>query len=267
MAWLARRHRVITLAELLKRREGGPALPRRSVLITFDDAYADFAVHAWPVLRRHGLAASLFVPTAYVDDPGRSFWWDRIHRAISRAPSAITPTGLGSLDLRTAASRARSARRLREALKALPHDAAMAAVDEVVDALGGDAAPGGVLEWAALQDMVDQGLEVGVHTRTHPLLDQLPADRLDDEIAGARDDIEHHLGRRPTAIAYPNGNHSSAVVEAADRAGMRIGFTTRRGTNDLRDPAWLTMRRINVGRSTTPSMLAVQLHRWFRGWP
>lgn len=267
MAWLARRRRVITLAELLERREDGQALPARSVLITFDDAYADLAAHAWPVLQRHGLAATVFVPTAYADDPGRAFWWDRIHRVLSTAPSAIIPTRLGELDLRTPAARSRSARRLRSALKALPHDAAMAGVDDVVGALGGDAAPGGVLGWTALRGLVDQGLEVGVHTRTHPLLDQLPEDRLDDEIAGARDDIERHLGRPAPAIAYPNGNHSPAVLAAAARAGMRLGFTTRRGTNDLRDPDWLTLRRINVGRSTTPSLLAAQLHRWFSVWP
>jgi peptidoglycan/xylan/chitin deacetylase (PgdA/CDA1 family) len=267
MAWLAGRYRVITLAQLLERRDDGDPLPARSVLITFDDAYADFAAHAWPVLQRLGLPATLFVPTAYVDDPRRAFWWDRIHRVLSTAPAAITATPLVELDLRSPASRSRSARRLREALKALPHDAAMAGVDDVVDALGGDAASGCVLSWTDLQGLVAQGLEVGVHTRTHPLLDQLSPDRLDDEIAGARDDIERHLGRSATTIAYPNGNHSPAVVEAASRAGMRLGFTTRRGTNDLRDPDWLTLRRINVGRSTSRALLAAQLHRWFRLWP
>lgn len=267
MAWLAPRYRVITLAQLSERRENGHPLPARSVLITFDDAYADFADHAWPVLRQHGLPATLFVPTAYPDEPSRSFWWDRLHRALHAAPAAVIPTRLGELDLRTSAARSRSARRLRRALKALPHDAAMAQVDDVVDALGGDAAPGDVLTWADLGDLVEQGLEVGVHTRTHPLLDQLPSDRLDDEIAGARDDLERRLDRRVTTIAYPNGNHSPAVLEAATRAGMRVGFTTRRGTNDLRTADWLTLRRINVGRSTSPSLLAAQLHRWFRLWP
>jgi peptidoglycan/xylan/chitin deacetylase (PgdA/CDA1 family) len=258
---------VVDLDAVLDHYAGVRPLPPRSVLITFDDAYADFAEHAWPVLQRHGLAATLFVPTAFADDPGRAFWWDRIHRVLSTAPAAIVPTRLGELDLRTPAARSWSARRLRRALKDLPHDAAMAGVDEVVDALGGDAAPGCVLSWAELRDLADQGLEVGVHTRTHPLLDQLPMERLDHEIAGARDDIERHLGRRATGIAYPNGNHSPAVLEAAGRAGMRLGLTTRRGTNDLRDPDWLTLRRINVGRSTSPSLLAAQLHRWFRLWP
>ncbi|MBU6372112.1 MAG: polysaccharide deacetylase family protein [Alphaproteobacteria bacterium] len=46
-------------------REGRP-VPEKSVVITFDDAYLDFADHAWPALRRNGFYASLFVPAQFV---------------------------------------------------------------------------------------------------------------------------------------------------------------------------------------------------------
>ena len=46
------------------------AAARGAVLVTFDDAYADFAEHAWPVLRAHGISPLLFVPTAFPGDPG-----------------------------------------------------------------------------------------------------------------------------------------------------------------------------------------------------
>ncbi len=266
-AWLAKHYRVLSLAEVAARREGGDALPQRSVLLTFDDAYGDFGTYAWPILKAHGLPAALYVPTAYVDDPGRAFWWDRLHRAITKAPAEVIPSAVGELDLRTTESRSATARRVRGAIKDLPHDAAMARIDAVVDALDGDSGDGGVLSWEALQGLVDDGVEIGVHTRTHPLLDRLPVERLDEEIGGARDDLERRLGRPVVSIAYPNGNHSPAVLAAVAAAGLRLGFTTHRGTNDLRRPDWLAMRRINVGRATSPSLLAAQLHRWFRFWP
>lgn len=51
----------VTAAEL-----AGGRLPARPVVLTFDDAYADFYTAALPVLREHGFPATLYVPTAYV---------------------------------------------------------------------------------------------------------------------------------------------------------------------------------------------------------
>ncbi|MCA9999560.1 MAG: polysaccharide deacetylase family protein, partial [Anaerolineales bacterium] len=55
------------------------ALPPRAVLVTFDDAYCDFAEQAWPVMKRYSIPATLFVPTAFPDQPQRTFWWDRLY--------------------------------------------------------------------------------------------------------------------------------------------------------------------------------------------
>jgi len=51
--------------------DGGPALPARPVVITFDDGYADFHTEALPILERYGVAATLFVTTGWLDDAGR----------------------------------------------------------------------------------------------------------------------------------------------------------------------------------------------------
>ena len=42
------------------------------MLLTFDDAYRDFATNAWPTLKRYGLPATLFVPTAYAGERSRN---------------------------------------------------------------------------------------------------------------------------------------------------------------------------------------------------
>lgn len=62
LAWLAREHyKVLRLGELQAFLEGRAALPARSVLITVDDGYDSFHRHAFPLLRKYGMPATLFV--------------------------------------------------------------------------------------------------------------------------------------------------------------------------------------------------------------
>ena len=46
----------------------GRPLPKRAVLITFDDGYRDNLVNALPILRSHGYPAVIFAPIGYLDD-------------------------------------------------------------------------------------------------------------------------------------------------------------------------------------------------------
>src|SRR5690606_31029428 len=53
--------------------EGAP-LPKKSVLITFDDGYLDNWVYAHPVLKRYGMSAVLFAITGFIGEgPARPY--------------------------------------------------------------------------------------------------------------------------------------------------------------------------------------------------
>lgn len=54
---------VISLDRLAAARKGGPALPPRSVILTFDDGFRDFAEVAWPLLRDRGWPVCVYLPT------------------------------------------------------------------------------------------------------------------------------------------------------------------------------------------------------------
>src|SRR3954451_8252186 len=60
MRYLATNYHVVSMAEVLDAFQSGIALPARSVLITFDDAYSDFATYAWPILKTYRLPVTLF---------------------------------------------------------------------------------------------------------------------------------------------------------------------------------------------------------------
>jgi peptidoglycan/xylan/chitin deacetylase (PgdA/CDA1 family) len=253
---------VVSLDDVLAAREGRAELPPRAVLLTFDDAYDDFAEVAWPLLRHHGLPATLFVPTAYPDAPERSFWWDRLHQALATTSAPAVDTPVGRLPLGTPAERDDATRAVRAFVKSRPHDEAMGHVDVLLEDLEAPDLPSPVLGWDRLRALAAEGVTLAPHSRTHPLLTRVGPEQLADEVAGSRADLERELGAAPAAFAYPSGANDGPVVAALDAAGYRLAFTTARG-NEVLDggdgPDWLRLRRVNVGGRTTPALLRAQL--------
>ena len=74
-----------------------------------------------------------------------------------------------------------------------------------------------LMTWEQVGRLGGRGFEVGAHTRTHPLLPQLPPARLEDELDGSAARLESLLGLRPETFAYPYGavdDRSAAAVRA-----------------------------------------------------
>lgn len=258
---LASRTNPITIDDLRAAVRGERVLPHRPLLVTFDDAYEDFAEHAWPRLRRLGIPATLFVPTAYPGEPGRRFWWDRLSHALRTTDRpALTVDGV-TYPLDGAAARLAAFRGLRTVVKATPHEAAMRLVDGWCATLRLPDAPSGVLGWPALRSLAADGVTVAPHTRTHPLLTRVDGERLAAEIDGSRVDLEREIGTVPPVFAYPSGDHDEAVVEAVRGLGVELALTTKRGLVDLRRADPLRLRRINVGGGTSRAALRLQLIR------
>jgi peptidoglycan/xylan/chitin deacetylase (PgdA/CDA1 family) len=263
IAFLAASVPVLSLAELLAVRRGLAQAPPGAVVVTFDDAYYDFAKYAWPALRRHGLPVTLFVPTGFPDDPERPFWWDHLHHALTttgRRKGLATP--FGELPLVTETDRIQAFQLLRDRLKSTPHDRAMEILDLVTEQLRVIPPGGSVLDWDELRRLADEGVALAPHGRTHALLDCLPVEAARDEIRRSVTDLEHQVGSAPPVFAYPAGGLTEDVVELVREEGFEIAFETIRGTNDLRRVNWLRLWRINVGRRSSLPLLRAQLLSW-----
>jgi len=75
MAWLKRLHyHVLSLEDYLRYRAEDRLPPTRSIVITVDDGYADNYAVAYPILRRYGFPATIFLVSGNVGDANR---WDK----------------------------------------------------------------------------------------------------------------------------------------------------------------------------------------------
>jgi peptidoglycan/xylan/chitin deacetylase (PgdA/CDA1 family) len=80
------------------------------------------------------------------------------------------------------------------------------------------------MAWDELRELVERGVEVGSHTRSHPHLTRCSDHELERELRGAREELESQLRRPCTLIAYPYGEHDGRVRAAARAAGYEAAF-------------------------------------------
>jgi peptidoglycan/xylan/chitin deacetylase (PgdA/CDA1 family) len=114
----AHRYRVITLAEFHEFLQLKRQLPRRAVVLTFDDGYRSFLTHAYPVLKELGFTATLFVYTDYVGTGRNALGWDDLTRLTAEGFQVEGHTkSHGDLRRQPGESEAEHVRRLRAELE------------------------------------------------------------------------------------------------------------------------------------------------------
>jgi peptidoglycan/xylan/chitin deacetylase (PgdA/CDA1 family) len=100
--------------------------------------------------------------------------------------------------------------------------------------------PSGRLRLATGEELAKaaaDGLDLGSHTCTHPLLTRLDEAALEHELVASRSVLGDLLGREVGSVAYPAGAWDRRVRAAAARAGYRVGVTVDRGAATPRSSA------------------------------
>ena len=264
MELLARCFNVLPLHEALQAQNAG-RLPARAVCITFDDGYRSLHDLALPVLQAYRLPATVFVTSGHIDEG--NMWNDRIIDAIQILPDGqldLDEFGLGTYPLQSVAQRRAAIDTVTERSKYLP-PASRQAVIERLDLLGGRAeAPGLMLTRDMVLHLDREGIEVGAHTVTHPILTSLDDASARSEIADSKTQLESMLGKPVRLFAYPNGkagkDYDQRHVDMVRQAGFEAAFTTevsaiRRGQDCFQLPRsrpW----------DTTPLRFGLRLLHW-----
>jgi len=73
---------IVSMDEVCQRAVRPPS-PRRFASLTFDGGYKDLITSAYPVLAKHGVPFTVYVPTAFPDGLGEA-WWLALEEVIAR---------------------------------------------------------------------------------------------------------------------------------------------------------------------------------------
>jgi peptidoglycan/xylan/chitin deacetylase (PgdA/CDA1 family) len=229
---IARHFRPKTLRQLAAELRSPGGVEPRSVVITVDDGYEDFHRVAFPILRKHGVPATIFVTTDFVD--GRLWLWpDVLHFAFEQSTKREVELDLSGrpwqLRLTSDADRQAAWSTLVDRSLSLPDDQMRALHQHVLErcevVLPQQPVPEyQPLSWEQVRELDAAGIEIGAHTKTHPALTRIPLQQVHNEIAGSKRRIEEMLGHAIDTFCYPNGT-SADVNEEVKRAVRAAGFT------------------------------------------
>lgn len=231
MGWVAAWFNVLPLEDAIERMKNG-TLPARAAAITFDDGYADNWTNAVPILKKHGLHATFFIATGFLD--GGRMWNDTLIESIRNARVAQIdleglahgPIPLGSVEQKRAALHV-----LIPAIKHLPASERATAVARVADCCDATLPDDLMLTSEQLRLLWSSGMGVGAHTVSHPILARLDVQEAYREIAESREILSSLLGDRIGLFAYPNGKLGQDYLPEHVEMVRELGFDAAMSTN------------------------------------
>jgi peptidoglycan/xylan/chitin deacetylase (PgdA/CDA1 family) len=243
--------------------------PGRRVIVTFDDGYRDNYELAFPLLRSHGLTATFFLATGFLDRP-RAPWWDEIAWMVRSATVTELPAAdwlPRPLSLAPPSQDAAIADLVAH-YKRLPGDRGEPFLERLATALGCGRCPAAAagdlwMTWEMARALRDGGMTIGGHTVTHPLLARLTADEQRAEIDGCAERLERQLGEPMRWFAYPVGSRDAfdgSTKELLRGRDVELAFSFYGGLGSFAcwDP--LDVPRVHVGPGYSLALLHTALH-------
>ena len=244
--WLSKRFTFVSLDEIALHLEAGRPFRRPPAAITFDDGYGDVYYHAYPLLKRKGIPAAVFVVTGLIGT-GRPQIFDRFYLLLkllekrslplaSNLSGALRDNGFdpGPIE-RIRASDEQPFKLMTIALNAFPLqqiDAALASLETRVPLPAGELDDKAPMTWEMIETMHRSGMTIGSHTASHCLLPSETPKNAHVELVSSKQTIESRLRVTVNHFAYPDGRFNPAVVQAVNSAGYRFAY----GICRLRDP-------------------------------
>ncbi len=238
LRYFSKRGAVLSLAAAMARLEAGN-LPRGAVAITFDDGYANNLTLAYPVLKKLGVPATVFLITQCIES-GDFFIFDRPrfldrHRAGGEDPAPLVE-------------------RFWQAYRRGPLETALAEStswwDQVSTKISAEQRDSlRPLTVEEVKNFDPDLVEFGAHTHRHPILRNEPPDRRAWEIQTSIARVREWTGRPARFFAYPNGK--TGEFDEFDKKvlgsqGIEAAFSTNTGFN-RKGQDLFECRRIGVG--------------------
>jgi len=216
-------------------------------VLTFDDGWYNFYKYAYPILMKHEIPATVFLPTKYIGTKYR-FWTDTLTQLCygreqgegsnRRQPKSSNPV-IDLLENGNGYTENRMERAI-ETMKALPQKEIKRILASLSERWGIDTTPRtrDFLTWDEVREMRRSDfVSFGSHTDTHRILTMLTEDEIEEELKTSKDKLtaEGAVDSSFLPFAYPNGNYNRKIMALLKKHKYSLAVTTRKGWNHFSD--------------------------------
>lgn len=239
----------VNLDEYLNDRRVNNKVPSRAISITFDDGWHDNYLNAYPILKKHGVSASIYLVSNMIDS-NNLFWPERLSILIKTiiknecypALSETTKSWLNGIGYKQDISNIHNQ---DICIDDLIEGAKQQSDFEITEALNLlakelEGCSNGVeknnsrviLNWSEINEMLDSGIvQVGSHTCNHIRLNNnVEKNDIVNEIKSSLHEIQNKTRREVSSFCFPNGDYCKFSDEIVKKH-YRSSVSTQRGIN------------------------------------
>lgn len=230
--------------EMLHEGGCGDRNKRPLLSITMDDGHTDNYDVAYPILEKHGLSATVFICTDFIDNR-RTPWPSRLREILLKTDKVRVSWPL-NLRLDSVFLKNAALKQLKQYLGTHRPDIRCEFLDKMAVELNvpsqSDISP---LTWHQLRTLRDHGWDIGSHTVYHSMLPYFDKASRREELLVSKKRIEEEIEKECLLFSYPDGSWDQYSKNSVLETGYKAGVTQDWGTNINHDALFL-LKRIEV---------------------
>lgn len=200
LLYLKQHFNIIDLDTLKSHLKTESKLPKKSLLITFDDGDISVLENGLPLFKKYMIPSILFVITNLINTK-EPFWWDQIRYYLPGEEGEKK-----SWDV-----------------KKWPNKDRVDFLRNLIESSDKSELQKTQLSTLQLEQLQEAGMQIANHSHTHPMFNQCSAGELQEEIKTSSGILDK-LGFQGNIFAYPNGNFDPASEKALKDGGIEIAF-------------------------------------------
>jgi O-antigen/teichoic acid export membrane protein/peptidoglycan/xylan/chitin deacetylase (PgdA/CDA1 family) len=240
---LKKNYPIFSFPEVLSMMAEKKPFPPNSIIITFDDAYADSYHNAFPILKNYNVPASIFMTTHIIDGPDL-FWWDELGEIVRGASIEEFDTKklqqlIGSnksmanvVKLHSLKEKMTLIEQLICCFRNLPDYNHVKAIKLLYQQLipkenkytkTNSRRTSQVLTWPQIHEMELHDISFGWHSRYHENMNYLSLEEIDKMFSASKELIGQKINNPLSVFVYPSGK-VTAQYESSREIFIKYDF-------------------------------------------